>query len=228
MPDNIMPSNTTWPAIIHIRDFIDHVEPDPTRPGKGLSMQLRISLNIPCKGIQSDDVEQNGIPTLVRFFNEGNQSDLYKPNAFVYSSGSFLTTSSDAEKFHIVIHAHNIDRSVCPLCYRTKLTQSSYVDNEEDTESYFMHCPEAAQPIVTFLGIVIERNGQLNDGPTLLHYRLQTTVYNPNPSYLSHHCVLQKRSALGELSTTKHKHPCFLDRSYFRPHERTSPISCRY
>ncbi|KAJ5046213.1 hypothetical protein NUH16_003038 [Penicillium rubens] len=41
-----------------------------------------------------------------------------------------------------------------------------------------MHCPEAAQPIVTFLGVVIERGGQLNGGPTLLHYRLQTTVYN--------------------------------------------------
>jgi hypothetical protein len=41
-----------------------------------------------------------------------------------------------------------------------------------------MHCPGAAQPTVTFLGVVLERGGQLNSGPTLLHYRLQTTVYN--------------------------------------------------
>ena len=41
-----------------------------------------------------------------------------------------------------------------------------------------MHCPEAAQPVVTILGTVLERGGQLNDGPTLLHYRLQSTVYN--------------------------------------------------
>lgn len=41
-----------------------------------------------------------------------------------------------------------------------------------------MYCPEAAQPTVTFLGVVLERGGQLNGGPTLLHYRLQTTVYN--------------------------------------------------
>lgn len=33
-----------------------------------------------------------------------------------------------------------------------------------------MHCPGAAQPIVTFLGVVLERGGHLNDGPTLLHY----------------------------------------------------------
>jgi hypothetical protein len=41
-----------------------------------------------------------------------------------------------------------------------------------------MHCPEAAQPTVTFLGIVLERGGELNGGPTLLHYRFRTTVYN--------------------------------------------------
>src|ERR1700744_5598871 len=105
-----MTSNSTCPAIIHIRDFVEHVEPDPTRPGKGLSMQLRVSLNIPLKDIQSDDVEQNEIPTLLRFFNEGNQSDLYKPNTFIYSSGSFLTTSSDDEEFHIIIYAHTMDR----------------------------------------------------------------------------------------------------------------------
>lgn len=183
--DNIIPSNTTCPAILHIRDFIDRVEPDPTRPGKGLSIQLRISLNIPQKDIQSDDVEQAEIPTLVRFFNKGNQSDRYKPNAFIYSSGSFLTTLSDDEEFHILLHAHNLDRSVYLICYKTILTQSSHPGNKEDTQSYFMHCPEAAQPIVTFLGFVLERGGQLNGGPTLLHYRLQTTIYNT--STRTHH-----------------------------------------
>ncbi|KAJ5414882.1 hypothetical protein N7509_000216 [Penicillium cosmopolitanum] len=158
-----MPSNSTYPAVIHIRDFVEHIEPDPTRPGKGQSMQLRISLNIPLKDIQSEDVEHDEIPTLIRFFNEGNQPDLYKPNTFVYSSGSFLTTSDNDEEFHIIIHAHTLHR---------------HPGNEEDTETYFMHCPEAAQPTVTFLGIVLERGGELNGGPTLLHYRFRTTVYN--------------------------------------------------
>jgi hypothetical protein len=105
-----MPSNSTYPAVIHIRDFVEHIEPDPTRPGKGQSMQLRISLNIPLKDIQSEDVEHDEIPTLIRFFNEGNQPDLYKPNTFVYSSGSFLTTSDNDEEFHIIIHAHTLHR----------------------------------------------------------------------------------------------------------------------
>lgn len=43
------------------------------------------------------------------------------------------------------------------------LTQSSHPGNQEDTASHFIHSPEAAQPIVTFLGVVLERGGQLND-----------------------------------------------------------------
>jgi hypothetical protein len=115
-----MPSNISFPAILHIRDFIDHVEPDPTRPGKGLSMQLRVSLNIPEKDVQSEDVEQKDIPTLIRFFNEGNRPGLYQPNAFVYASGSFLTSSSDDAEFHIILHAHNVDRLVLPTSYKSK------------------------------------------------------------------------------------------------------------
>jgi hypothetical protein len=107
-----MPQNQSFPAILHVRDFIEYVEPDPTRPGKGLSMQLRVSLNIPFKDIQSDGVEQNEIPALIRFFNEGNQTDLYQPNTFVYASGSFLTTSSEEDGFHIILHAHTLDWSV--------------------------------------------------------------------------------------------------------------------
>jgi hypothetical protein len=77
-----MPSNKSFPAILHIRHFIENVEPDPTRPGKGISIQLRVSLNIPSKDIQSDDVEQNEISTLIRFFNKGNRPNLYQPNCF--------------------------------------------------------------------------------------------------------------------------------------------------
>lgn len=107
-----MPSKNSFPAILHIRDFIVHVEPDPTRPGKGLSMQLRISLNIPDKDVKSDDVEQDDIPTVIRFFNEGNRPDLYQSNAFIYAWGSFFSDSSDGENFHILLHANSVDRSV--------------------------------------------------------------------------------------------------------------------
>jgi hypothetical protein len=75
-----MPPNRTCPATIHIRDFIDGVEPDPTRPGKSLALQLRLSLNIPDKDEQSDDVTQGDIPTLIRFFSQMSSSMLGVPS----------------------------------------------------------------------------------------------------------------------------------------------------
>ena len=66
-----------------------------------------------------------------------------------------------------------------------KLTHSRHLGDQEDTRSYFSHCPEAALPVVTILATVLERGGQLNSGFTLLHYRLQSTVYDS--SSRSHH-----------------------------------------
>lgn len=48
-----------------------------------------------------------------------------------------------------------------------------------------MHCPEAAQPTGIFLGTICERGGQLNNGSTLFHYRLQSTVYHTSSQ--THH-----------------------------------------
>jgi hypothetical protein len=42
-----------------------------------------------------------------------------------------------------------------------------------------MHCPEAALPTVSLLGIVRTGGGQLNNGRTLLYYDLETNVYDP-------------------------------------------------
>jgi hypothetical protein len=41
-----------------------------------------------------------------------------------------------------------------------------------------MHCPAAALPMVSLLGIEEGCGGQLNSGSSLLYYDLQTTVYN--------------------------------------------------
>ncbi|KAE8397042.1 hypothetical protein BDV37DRAFT_289763 [Aspergillus pseudonomiae] len=110
-----MPPNRTCPTTIHIRDFIDCVESDPTCPSKNLALQLRLSLNILDRDEQFDDVTQADIPTLIRFFSQTTRSEIYQPNVFIYAWGSFLTA---------------------------------------------MHCPEAAQPTVIFLGTVCERGGQ--------------------------------------------------------------------
>ena len=53
-----------------------------------------------------------------------------------------------------------------------------YPGNYTDVDTYRMHCPEAALPTVLFSGMVEGSGGQLNDGLTLLHYDLRTTVYD--------------------------------------------------
>lgn len=106
----VMPAMQTGPAVLYIRDFVEQCEPDPTRPGKGLALQLHISLNIPEKDVLSDDVDISEIPTIVRFFSESCHSNLYQPNVFIYASGSFLTATTPELGFHILLHANTVDR----------------------------------------------------------------------------------------------------------------------
>lgn len=60
-----MPPNRNCPATILIRDLINPAEFDPTRPGKNLALHLCLSLDIPAKDEQSDDVTHEDIPTLI-------------------------------------------------------------------------------------------------------------------------------------------------------------------
>lgn len=62
-----MPLN---PAYLHLRDFIKEVGPNPARLNKEQALQLLISLHIPEKDIQSDDVDNHDIPILIRFYYE--------------------------------------------------------------------------------------------------------------------------------------------------------------
>jgi hypothetical protein len=38
--------NKSFPSILYVCDFVENIEPDLIYPGKGLSIQLRVSLNI--------------------------------------------------------------------------------------------------------------------------------------------------------------------------------------
>ncbi|KAE8306279.1 hypothetical protein BDV41DRAFT_583453 [Aspergillus transmontanensis] len=88
---------------------------------------------------QSDDVTQGDIPTLIRFFSQTTRSEIYQPNVFIYTWGSFLTA---------------------------------------------MHCPEAAQPTVIFLGTVCEHGGQLNNGFGLTKENQQLAIMTEDVHFL--------------------------------------------
>lgn len=68
---------------------------------------------MPYNDIWSNDVEQDDIPTFIRFFNKRTEPNLYQQNAFVYVSSFFLTGCSDEKEFNIHLHSHTINQSVC-------------------------------------------------------------------------------------------------------------------
>ncbi|KAN0069221.1 hypothetical protein V8E54_003374 [Elaphomyces granulatus] len=67
------------------------------------------------------------------------------------------------DELEVIIHAHAVDR---------------HPGNAADPIEYVIHLPEASAPVVTFLGVVVEQSGKLNEGPNLLHYILRVTVYD--------------------------------------------------
>lgn len=82
----LMPSQIYSPAILHLRDFINSVGPDPSRPGQGLALQIEASLHLPFQtDLYSDDVDLTGLPTTVHFFASLGNSQSYDSNKFIYA-----------------------------------------------------------------------------------------------------------------------------------------------
>jgi hypothetical protein len=89
--------STNYFTNIHVRDFINQVARDPTRPGYDSALQLHSDVHIPSvQGEElSDDFDCKNIPTIIRFFAPAGQVDQFKTNAFVYTTGSFNINSQD-------------------------------------------------------------------------------------------------------------------------------------
>ena len=68
-------SNTNNFTDVLIRDFIQEISRDPTRPGYDSVLQLRADINVP--PVQGD-VDFLPIPTLIRYFAPGGQVDQYQ------------------------------------------------------------------------------------------------------------------------------------------------------
>jgi len=181
------------PAIIHLRDFSEELTPDPTRPEQPACLQLKITLNVPhlLPEELSDDYVICPIPTIVRFFTPPARSHLYRQDVFVYVWGSFSMRHNVDSRPQLIVNAHSVswwvlDFHSClylllPMMYPLRvpsLTNPSHPGDYTDPEAYAMHCPEAAHPTITLMGTVIRSGGQLNEGQTLLHYDLRTTVYD--------------------------------------------------
>jgi hypothetical protein len=108
----VMSSDSTSPAILHIRDFVDDLGPDPARPTQDRYFQILCSLTIPaCYEANSDDVETDVfIPTQVRFYAALSLSSDLAPEALIYAWGSFLTNMNTLNELEILLHAYTVQR----------------------------------------------------------------------------------------------------------------------
>jgi hypothetical protein len=95
----MVPYDHTTEDIIRTAHYVPSAErggADPTRPGYDGALQLHSNLNIPpVQGEElSDDIDIVGIPALIRIFTGISSMDRYKPNVFVYATGSFNVNTS--------------------------------------------------------------------------------------------------------------------------------------
>jgi hypothetical protein len=105
-----MPSQVNSPAILHLRDFIDSVGPDPSRPEQGLALKIEASLHLPFQtNLYLDDIELNELLTTIHFFASPGNPLSYEPNKFIYAWGSFLTSVGPDGSLHLILHAHKVD-----------------------------------------------------------------------------------------------------------------------
>jgi hypothetical protein len=111
-------SSSNNPAIIHLRDFVEAVGPDPTRLDQQAAIQLQIALNIPPvqPDEQSDDLDICSIPTLVRVYTLPGQSPLYQQDVFTYVMGSFSMLTLDGQP-QMTVNAYTSDWSAPILSY---------------------------------------------------------------------------------------------------------------
>jgi hypothetical protein len=101
------------PAIMNLRDFIEEVGVDPSRPD-----QLKTSLNIPPLQAEEhcDDIDISPVPTLVRLFCPAGQLHSFQQEVFVYAWGQFHVVCGSDET-QIVIYADSVDWLVYGLHY---------------------------------------------------------------------------------------------------------------
>jgi hypothetical protein len=93
-----------------MRDLIDCVKPDPSRPNQVLALQIETSLNLPFQtDMYSDDVSVTELPTTIHFFASPNRHEDYEQNVFIYAWGPFLTCINSDGSLHLILYAHEID-----------------------------------------------------------------------------------------------------------------------
>lgn len=96
---------------IHIRDFIDDVLPDSSRPNAPNCVEIHSNINIfPEDEFYDLNVVVEPIHTCIRTYLKQTERSLYTPNAFFYVDGRFITTLNPEGNLEITVYALSIER----------------------------------------------------------------------------------------------------------------------
>lgn len=96
---------------IHIRDFVDCVLADRTRPKTENFVEIHTDVNV----FKEDEFYDSGITvepihTCIRAYLTESERDLYVTNAFFYAEGRFSTAVTPENKLEITVHALGLQR----------------------------------------------------------------------------------------------------------------------
>ncbi|ODM21200.1 hypothetical protein SI65_04253 [Aspergillus cristatus] len=164
----------------HLRDFIDDVRPDPTRPSMPDYVEIHTNVNIFPEGDFYDSgVVVEPVHTCVRAYITHFDQEIYVPNAFFYADGRFHVTIAEENRLQIIIQALSLQR---------------HPGDISNFEVYRSHLPERWCPMLTMTGLVGERKAVARR-LSLRYFELKTSVYDPSkpePITFSVNCYLAK------------------------------------
>jgi hypothetical protein len=96
---------------IHIRDFVDRVLADRTRPETENFVEIHTDVNIFQEdGFYDPGITVEPIHTCIRTYLTESERDLYVPDAFFYAEGRFSTAVTTENKLEITVQALGLQR----------------------------------------------------------------------------------------------------------------------
>ncbi|KAH7180165.1 hypothetical protein DER46DRAFT_566802 [Fusarium sp. MPI-SDFR-AT-0072] len=182
---------------IHIRDFVDDVVPDSTRPNAPNYVQIHTNVNVVREdGFYDASIAAEPIRTCIRAYLRPSECDLYVPNTFFYVDGRF---------------AVDMNPDGGPMLTVQSLSLQRHPGDVSDFDEYRRHLPEKWCPMITALGFVGDRN-PTPDVPARLAVRVLDLAYLPKLASNPH--------VAGESAPTKRKNR-WAGRADSRPNKRS-------
>lgn len=106
-----MSRQSTFSSIIHLRDFVDTITGDPSRPDAPNYVEIHTDINVFKEdSFYNAAVAVEPIHTRIRAYLNREQRELYVPNAFFYADGRFSTALFADNTLEINIQALSLMR----------------------------------------------------------------------------------------------------------------------